>query len=454
MRKILFGFIFLAATQTSWAFDDKIEPHQNYSKPNLRINFNGNPNTFAQFNLWSQFWVRQGDLNPGSTIGDEPSNDYVDFGLRRVRFSGLFQLNPKYRVYAQVGINNQSIYTGGGSGTGANGIGKKPNIFFHDIYNELTVVNHKYWSLNIGAGLHGWSGISRLSNGSSSRILGADFPLVQFPHLERGDQFGRQLGIFAQGHIHKINYRFTVNKPFRTDINPTDINVAVDYNNKASVAHGVYAYYQFFDTESQVNPYLSGSYLGEKKILNIGLGYAHTNKNTMSIDGFGKEQFHDNLILGADVFTELPFKLRGKSSSFSGYTVWYHYNMGPNYLRTNGVMNPATNNASYTGVRALEGAGNNTFLIGTGNAWFTQVAWLLPSFKNNTAIQPFAGITYKNFEALPSSFNQYIGGINYLIDKHHAKISLQYSTLPIHHAQTKLPLQQSGEWMLQAQIMF
>lgn len=456
MKNIIVSACFVAAALSANADEKDIGIKQYVPAshtPALKVKLNESGDSYAQFNLWSQFWMRSGEVNPGTLVANEAADQYFDAGIRRMRLSGLFQLNPAYRVYVQVGVNNQSYLVGGGSGTGGNGYGKKPSLFFHDIYNEFTITQRKAWSLNVGGGLHGWSGISRLSNGSSSRILGADFPLVQFPHLERGDQFGRQLGVFAHGHVNKINYRFTLNKPFRTDMQPTVAHVAVDHNHRKSLAHGGYAYYQFFDTEKPVNPYLSGSYLGEKKIFNIGAGYNTTSKSTMSIDGMGNQKFHNNTILGLDAFAELPFRMGKYVSSISAYSVFYNYNMGPNYLRTNGVMNPGTANPAFNGMRALEGVGNSTALLGTGKVWFTQVGWLLPSFANKLALQPFSGVTYKDFKAIPNSFVQYNVGTNLLIDKHHAKLSLQYSNQPIHNATNRMKMKNVGEVLVQAQIM-
>lgn len=457
IKKLSLALIGISFAHLSFAFnnDDHITDAEITAKinPDFTHYFNEDKTKFAQFNLWSQVWVRHSDLNPGSKIGDEAATSFTDIGLRRLRISGLLQLKPRYRVYVQAGINNQSFNNGGGNGTGSNGAGKKPAFFIHDIYNEYTLVKKTDRSLNIGAGLHGWQGVSRLSNGSSNKILGADFPLIQFPYLERGDQFGRQLGVFAQGNWKKINYRATLNKPFKTNLQPTQTNVAVDHNSRTSLHHGGYAYYQFFETEQQSNPYLSGSYLGEKKIVNIGLGYSHTAKNTMSMDVTQKLKQHNNTIMGIDIFAELPFTIGSKKSSITAYSVYYDYQMGPNYLRTNGVMNPATLDSQYSGPLAFEGHGNNIALIGTGRSWFSQVGWLLPNNSNKIGFQPFAGYNYKNFKVFQQSINVFNIGTNVLLDKHNAKFSLQYTSHPIYHMQTLKTLQRNKEFIVQAQIL-
>ncbi|MFP3599710.1 porin, partial [Chryseobacterium sp. SIMBA_029] len=91
----------------------------------------------------------------------------------------------------------------------------------------------------------------------------------------------------------------------------------------------------------------------------------------------------------ADVYSELPLGNKNKEMGLTLYSVYYHYNYGPNYLRVSGLLNPGTPDAQFTGQKALEGAGNNRVLMGTGNIWFSQVGFVLPKFSKILKVQPF-----------------------------------------------------------------
>lgn len=51
-------------------------------------------------------------------------------------------------------------------------------------------------------------------------------------------------------------------------------------------------------------------------------------------------------------------------------------NYGPNYVRYSGVSNPAS--GVNTTVSSLNGAGNNSPVIGTGNTYYIQIGGTLP----------------------------------------------------------------------------
>jgi hypothetical protein len=62
------------------------------------------------------------------------------------------------------------------------------------------------------------------------------------------------------------------------------------------------------------------------------------------------------------------------------------------------------------------------------------VGYLLPKHKNGTAFMPYATFTYKDFERLDKPSGQFDLGVNYFINNHNAKISLQYSSHPVYKA--------------------
>jgi hypothetical protein len=52
---------------------------------------------------------------------------------------------------------------------------------------------------------------------------------------------------------------------------------------------------------------------------------------------------------------------------------------------------------------------------------------------------PYVTGTYKSFEAIDEASLQYDLGLNYFINKHNAKVTLQYSTRPIYKYDTSQP---------------
>lgn len=441
----------------------------------LKLNLDSTGKRYIRFITWNQIWMRSTDNNPGSLVNGQVSNNTWDVGARRLRFLAYAQITPRYLILTHFGINNQTFATGGGSGTsgtGGYGAGKKPQLFFHDAWNEFAVIpaihpktgkKNKY-NLYLGAGLHYWWGISRISSASTLNFLTIDGPVFNWPLVEFSDQFVRQYGLYAKGKLGKLNYSMHLNKPFATNNTPGNPDpvkgpVAVDNNGDAKPAIGGYFDYQFFDQESNLLPFRVGTYIGTKRVLNVGAGFYHNANGTMSRTAASSNNMakHDITLLGADVFADLPIGNKQKNMAITAYSVFYNYNFGPNYLRTIAIMNPATglDPALDAAAKTLNGAGNGRMFVGTGNIWYTQAGLLLPKGKNGKMrIQPFAAYTYKKFDALDQAGHYFDAGANFFIDGHHAKITPQYSTRPLYYnvnGERKINGTR-GEFMLQLQV--
>ena len=139
--------------------------------------------------------------------------------------------------------------------------------------------------------------------------------------------------------------------------------------------------------------------------------------------------------------------------ALTGYSVFYDYDFGPNYLRNVGIMNIGSVDSNFTGSRALAGPGNAQPTIGSGNIWYTQAGILLPSKadKPKVRVQPFGAFTYKNFDALDKSSTQFDLGTNFFLDGQHAKITAQYSARPIYTTPSTIS-GSKGEFVVQLQI--
>ena len=429
----------------------------------MKFNINDDGSKYMRFIAWNQIWFRSAQMNPGTMIGNEPTTTGTDIGNRRLRFLAYSQISKRFMLVTHFGINNQSFINGGAagtSGTGGYGAGKKPGLFFHDAWNEYTVVmpeKNKKFSLSIGAGLHYYMGLSRLTMASTLNFLTIDAPIFNWPLIENSDQFARQVGLFAKGKYGKFEYRLSYNKPYATNSVPTNATlansaVAVDNSGITKWSKAGYFEYQFLDQESNLLPYKVGSYLGTKKVFNIGAGFYNAPEATKTSVNSAISKHNINLF-SADVFLDMPIGKKENKMAVTAYSVFYDYDFGPNYLRNVGIMNIGSVDTNFLGNKAMAGAGNSQPTIGSGNIWYTQAGILLPSKadKPKVRVQPFGAFTYKNFDALKKSSTQFDLGTNFLLDGQNAKITAQYSTRPV-YANPSTISGTKGEFLVQLQI--
>lgn len=429
----------------------------------LKLNLNPEGDKYVRFILWNQIWLRNTEMNPGTMVSDEATKNTWNIGNRRLRALAYAQITKRYMVLMHFGINNQTFINGGApgtTGTGGYGNGKKPQMFFHDAWNEYAVVlpgEAGKFSLSLGAGLHYYMGLSRMTMASTLNFLTVDSPIFTWPLIDNSDQFARQMGMFAKGKYGKFEYRFSLNKPFATNLAPVDVTnpaarVAVDNNGNPKFSKAGYVEYQFLDSESNLLPFKVGSYLGTKKVFNLGAGFYHQKDGTRTSVNSQIEK-HDIALYAIDAFADLPLGNAKNKMALSAYAGFYNYNFGPNYLRNLGIMNVGSNDPNFIGDKAIAGAGNLQPMIGSGNIYYLQAGLLLPSNadKPKIRIQPFAAYTNKNFKALENSSSQFDIGANWFIDGHHAKLTTQYSTRPTYTSASAEP-KSKGEFILQFQI--
>jgi hypothetical protein len=119
---------------------------------------------FIRILNWHQVWLRYNQNNPGSVVNGEPTAAQWDMALRRSRLLLLTQLSGRTRILTHLGINNQTLLSGGASGQD----GKKPPLFIHEATVEHDVAPTL---LTLGAGLHYWRGISRITSASTVSLL-------------------------------------------------------------------------------------------------------------------------------------------------------------------------------------------------------------------------------------------------------------------------------------------
>ena len=427
----------------------------------MTIRLDSTGKKYIRFMTWATVWLRYSQANPGTAINGIANNGWTDISLRQFRLGTYSQLSPGYLILADIGLDNQTFSSGGAPGGGNTGngassfngtLGKKPGLYVHDLWNEYTVISdlslvnkhRRPVSLYIGTGLHYWMGISRMTTSSSANYLAMDVPLYNWPLVDESDQFARQLGIYVKGNAGPVSYRWALNKPFTILTPPAafppgapDSGYAVDNNQPGHISTTGYAAWQFFDKESNLLPYTTGTYVGTMKVLNIGAGYYYAPEATTTQAANSASSTlirHPISLWAADVFADIPFGDKRQNWAFTGYSVFYHFDFGPGYLRNLSIMNADVSEApGYAGKVSQAGFGNLAPVIGTGDAWYTQAGLLLPkTVLPGVRLQPFGEFSRQTFDRYGSpAFLFWGAGGNIYLDGHHSRISLKYQTRPL-----------------------
>ncbi len=461
LKRLLSVFIAVSFFSGSLFAQGSEKPGIDHSYKPMILKLDEKGQKFIRLITWHQMWVTHTVNNPGTLdINGKPQKSATDIAIRRSRFLIQAQVSPRFMIVSHWGINNQSFINGGGSGTLGSGSsataqgGKRPQLYIHDAWTEYAV---KPGKLYLGAGLHYWNGVSRMSSHSTLNFVTLDAPIFNWFNIEATDQFARQLGIYAKGQLGKLDYRVHLNKPFAFGISqasvtaPNAVNVMTE-----KWSTGGYFNFMFADKESNVLPYFVGSYLGAKKVINVGAGwYTHSNATASRASALDSVVAHNQRNLGLDVFVDMPLNKK-KGTAINLYSVFYNNDFGPNYLRNIGILNlhASAQPVSANPESSWAGGGNVQPTIGTGNIWYTQAGFVFPKMNNGAAFMPYATFTYKDFKRIGKPSSQFDLGMNYFMNGHNAKITLQYSTRPVYKTVSGNPERNGSksEFILQTQI--
>lgn len=407
----------------------------------------GDPNRYLRVMLWDQVWLRYAEMNPGSLVRGHTRPDGLDVGVRSSRLLLQGQLTKDLTFLFHAGINSQSS-VGGGFGLGTDS--KKPQLFVHEAAGDYKLFGE--W-LALGGGLHYWNGVSRMANTSTFSYLTLDAPMYNWATLEKTDQLGRMLGFYAKGHLGDLEYRVAVDHPFQTEGTPGP-KKADYYNRSDTWAVAGYFKYDVFDRESNNLPYYAGTYLAKKRILNFGAGFYFHPDSMAYLDPMRK--LDDTLLVSADTFADLPL---GKGSAVTLYANVEYMAMGPNYVRSIGIMNPSSGVSKVkTQPHSLNGAGNAVPTIGTGMTYYGHIGYLLPDvFGRGGQLQPYASVRLSNYDAYDAPVIVPDVGLNWLIAGQHAKVTLNYRSRPVFDTQPAgkpIEKDRKSEVTLQLQFMY
>lgn len=431
-----------------------------------------------------QFWVRNTEMNPGTLYKNEPVNNYTDFTIRRLALINVFQIHPRLLFLTNISSTSNS-----------SNIAQQTNLSlgFADAYGEYKFSD----KLFIGAGLHQWTGFSRLNLEGVGTMVNLDIPKFQFPFINQLDRNNRMLGIYAKGRLGKLDYRISLNDPF-VPVLPSgaansgsgspsgglvgkpsgNAQVNVAYYNPAARSKMVLSYlkWQFLETEYNKIPYETGNYLGQKRIFNIGAGLAYrkdgmlnpevielqdpslpvSNTNPLIVKSANKQ---DVFCYAIDAF--LAYRFTKKQDGINIYTGYYHTGMGNNYYNVS-----ATNQTVTVGSSAspINGPGGSMPSSGTGHTFYVLAGYLAPvGFINaNNRFGVFGTYQNSKFEALKDPVQVYEAGINWLVSGNGLKITAQYRNRPVYKGLAAFGKTEStatvdnrkSEMLLQMQISF
>jgi hypothetical protein len=404
-----------------------------------KIYLNETGSSYVKFSVLGQFWLRQQQMNPGTTVNNTPKDNSTDIGIRRLRMQVYGQLTDRTFFYVQLGQNNFNNISD-----------RKQGFFVHDAYGEYAVVKEK---LSIGGGLSGWSGLSRFSSPSAGTILGVDAPLHLQSTNDVTDQFLRKLSVFAKGKLGRLDYRLAMAQPHAIQKSAgynSTISQASNFSPKApSMQWNGYLQWQFIDKEANLTPYTQGTYLGTKKVLNIGAGFIYQPDALWHANTAGDTITTDMAHFSADIFYDAPAGAKGQALSLYGSVA--HYGFGKNYIRNQATMNPANGNSNPD---ILNGSGNGYPAFGTGMTVYAQAGYKFKdSLIGNTTLMPYIALQYADYDRLNNSMLFVDAGVNWLLTGHTSKLTLSYQNRPLYNAAGD-QLKRLGAFTLQYQVFF
>lgn len=382
MKKILFGLALSILAVTVTFSQGNTEYTGGY-----KVKFNEDGSKYLRIIAWGQFWAQYDD-----NVADDASE--LNFSIRRARVLTFTQLNEKFLILTHWGLNSLN-----GNNTSPLGFGENAQLFFHDFWGEWKITK----GFDVGAGLHYWNGISRLNNQSTLNMMTLDNNRQSWATIGLSDQFARHIGVYAKGKLGRLQYRIAFNEAGNSTLDTRDpvADGVTVYGGRrilgsadaGKVLQG-YFDYNFLDQESNFLPYKVGSYLGTKKVFNIGAGFFNHKDGVVEADGEGASVN----IFAVDAFYDAPLGQDG--SAITAYAVFQNNDYGENY---------------------------NFGPYATGNMVYGHVGYLVAGPKDKTRFQPYVSYNTRSIDAIDDNASRLGLGANIFMTGHHSKLSLEYA---------------------------
>ncbi|MBQ0734181.1 hypothetical protein [Aquimarina celericrescens] len=359
----------------------------------LKVKLNEEGSKYFRIISWAQFWARYQDEVP-----DDVSN--TSMSIRRARILTYAQINKDFLILTHFGLNSLN-----GNNQSPLGFGEESQLFFHDVWVQYSIgKNHV-----VGGGLHYWNGISRLNNQSTLNIMTLDNNRQSWATIGLSDQFARHIGIFAKGAFGKLQYRVSVNESGTNNLQET---VAAPIAGESAVYAGRrllgskdagknfagYFDYNFLDQESNFLPYKVGSYIGGKKIFNVGAGFFFHPNGSVIANSTGELEGEDVAIFAVDAFYDAPLGENG--SAITAYATYQNNDYGENF----------TLGQTYE----------------TGSMIYGHVGYVIPNDNKKTKFQPYASFNTRSIDAIDDNATTFGVGANAYFSGHNSKITLEY----------------------------
>ncbi len=402
----------------------------------LRLNLDDSGETYIKAAFRGQFWTRYTAMNPGSHVDKDTLENGLDFSIRRIRFGLAAQLSKRVYVFVMMGNNNLNERTEAGF-----------VIDMLDYYAEYRISD----ALEIGMGESAWGGQSRWNIRSTLSYMALDAPLFSLSTVNKNDDLGRMLGVWAKGQIGKFDYVVALKEPSVFGVEPQE--GTTDYaTGRENLRYSAYLKYEFLDDESNKTPFSggTGTYLGQKRVFNLGVGMMHQKDMTSALVN-GTERLYNFNSWTLELFYDNPINTT-TGTALTSYLGYFHTDFGPEYIRNLGANN-------YTdGGTSFNGPGNAFPMMGTGDTYFFQLGYLLKRKEREhytTQLQPNIAIQYSNFEKLGDPVVVYDLGINYYLKGHHNKFTLGLQNRPVFFEDADGSInarQRRSMWVLQYQI--
>jgi hypothetical protein len=431
----------------------QVQPKDSTAARGLVVPLNKEGTANVRFITLLQTWARYTDYNPGTIYKEKERASNYDFALRRIVFTAVAQLNPKVLLVLNI------------AGSGSSGEGTfQPalNLGVLDAYGEYKFSK----ALHIGAGLHQWTGFSRLNADAVGSLLNLDQPAFQQISWNKNDKLGRFLGIYAKGELGKLNYRVSVNEAFvspvtnfaantgrgspnggtiNTEAKNAQLNVA--YFNPTAVSKIVQGYveYAFWETENHVTPYEVSTYQGSKKLLNVGAGFYYRNNGMLTPTAIElrdpslpESSTNTKLLKSANetdikafaIDATLLYPFSKNLDGIAIYAGYFHTDLGPNYYSLTNIVNVTTATANAS---SINGSGNAYPAAGTGNTFYVQAGYIAPKqLVKGSRLGIFTTYQHSKFEALKDAVQVYEAGLNWFINGNKVRLTVMYRNRPVY----------------------
>ena len=155
--------------------------------------------------------------------------------------------------------------------------------------------------------------------------------------------------------------------------------------------------FNFLDQESNFLPFKVGSYLGTKKVFNIGAGFFLHPGGSVIADATGNLEKEDVSIFGIDAFYDTP--LGDDGSALTAYATYQSNDYGTDYLYS---------------------------AYGTGSMIYSHLGYVFAGDKTKTRYQPYVSFASNSYDVVDDNRNIFGLGVNAYLNGHNSKLTLEY----------------------------